>query len=58
MARPSRRGAIEGMDGMALFDVLLIAGACWLVFIVVTGIVNDVRRRIGDQRKLRDSEVR
>jgi len=46
------------MDRMALFDVLLIAGACWLVFIVVTGIVNDVRRRIEDQRRLRDSEVR
>jgi hypothetical protein len=58
MARPSQHGAIEGMDRMALFDVLLIAGACWLVFIVVTGIVNDVRRRIEDQRRLRDSEVR
>ncbi|HEV2549611.1 MAG TPA: hypothetical protein VGU20_20005 [Stellaceae bacterium] len=37
---------------MALFDVLLIAAASWLVLIVVTGVVNDVRRRIEDQRRL------
>ena len=45
MARMSQHGAIEGMDIMALLDVLLIAGASWLVLIVVTGVVNDVRRR-------------
>jgi hypothetical protein len=37
---------------MTLYDVLLIAGASWLVFIIITGVVNDVRRRIEDQRRL------
>jgi len=37
---------------MTLYDVLLIVGGSWLVFIVVTGVVNDVRRRIEDQRRL------
>jgi hypothetical protein len=37
---------------MTLYDVFLIAGSSWLVLIVVTGVVNDVRRRIEGQRRL------
>jgi hypothetical protein len=45
---------------MTLVDVALIAVGAWLVLIVVTGVVNDVRRRIEDQRRLgsRNWEVR
>jgi hypothetical protein len=50
----------KGKLAMTLYDVLLIAGASWLVLIVVTGVVNNVRRRIEDQRRLasRNWEVR
>ena len=45
----------EGELAMTLFAVLLISGASWLVLIVVTGVVNEVRRRNEDQRRLGSS---
>src|SRR5262249_49610508 len=50
---PPGHGRHRGEEpAMTLYDVLLIVGGSWLVFIVVTGVVNDVRRRIEDQRRL------
>ena len=37
---------------MTLFDAALIALGVWFIFLIVTALVNDVRHRFEDQRRL------
>lgn len=40
---------------MTLLDVALIAVGVWLILIIVTGVVNEARRGIEDQRRFGSS---
>lgn len=40
---------------MTLLDVALIAVGAWLVLIIVTGVLNEARHRIDEQRRLGSS---